>query len=100
MGECQAVVAEAVAAFGRIDILLCCTSQSLQTLPNGYLTDTNKGFSSNWNRRRTLCLTTNAQSRPRSIRNKLLRPSKYNQGRPTTYEKRIHRPHNDHFGNQ
>ncbi|KAJ5109874.1 hypothetical protein N7532_002519 [Penicillium argentinense] len=29
MGECQAVVAEAVAAFGRVDILLCCTSQAL-----------------------------------------------------------------------
>lgn len=27
MGECQAVVAETVAAFGRLDILLCCTSQ-------------------------------------------------------------------------
>ena len=27
MGECQAVVADAVATFGRIDILLCCTSQ-------------------------------------------------------------------------
>lgn len=27
MGECQAVVAETVAAFGRVDILLCCTSQ-------------------------------------------------------------------------
>ncbi|KAL4818294.1 hypothetical protein BDW67DRAFT_157674 [Aspergillus spinulosporus] len=29
IGECQAVVAEAVATFGRIDILLCCTSQAL-----------------------------------------------------------------------
>ncbi|KAJ6134133.1 hypothetical protein N7523_000455 [Penicillium sp. IBT 18751x] len=29
MGECQAVVADAVAAFGRVDILLCCTSQTL-----------------------------------------------------------------------
>ncbi|OOQ90256.1 short chain dehydrogenase/reductase family protein [Penicillium brasilianum] len=29
MGECQAVVAQAVAAFGRVDILLCCTSQAL-----------------------------------------------------------------------
>ncbi|KAJ5669330.1 hypothetical protein N7462_010400 [Penicillium macrosclerotiorum] len=29
MGECQAVFAEAVAAFGRVDILLCCTSQAL-----------------------------------------------------------------------
>ncbi|KAJ5734672.1 hypothetical protein N7533_013075 [Penicillium manginii] len=29
MGECQAIVAETVAAFGRIDILLCCTSQTL-----------------------------------------------------------------------
>ncbi|PKY06798.1 NAD(P)-binding protein [Aspergillus campestris IBT 28561] len=29
MGECQAVVADAVATFGRIDILLCCTSQAL-----------------------------------------------------------------------
>ncbi|KAJ5127669.1 hypothetical protein N7448_008448 [Penicillium atrosanguineum] len=29
MGECQAVVAEAVAVFGRVDILLCCTSQTL-----------------------------------------------------------------------
>ncbi|KAL4872073.1 hypothetical protein BDV12DRAFT_162980 [Aspergillus spectabilis] len=29
VGECQAVVAEAVASFGRMDILLCCTSQAL-----------------------------------------------------------------------
>ncbi|KAJ5238348.1 hypothetical protein N7468_002967 [Penicillium chermesinum] len=29
MGECQAVVAEAVHVFGRVDILLCCTSQTL-----------------------------------------------------------------------
>ncbi|KAJ5570199.1 uncharacterized protein N7459_009629 [Penicillium hispanicum] len=29
MGECQAVVAATVAAFGRVDILLCCTSQAL-----------------------------------------------------------------------
>ncbi|CAG8018960.1 unnamed protein product [Penicillium salamii] len=28
MGECQAVVADAVATFGKVDILLCCTSQS------------------------------------------------------------------------
>lgn len=27
MGQCQAVVADAVATFGRVDILLCCTSQ-------------------------------------------------------------------------
>ncbi|KAJ5280097.1 hypothetical protein N7478_005469 [Penicillium angulare] len=27
MGECQAVVADAAATFGRVDILLCCTSQ-------------------------------------------------------------------------
>lgn len=30
MGECQAVVADAVATFGRVDILLSCTSQSMQ----------------------------------------------------------------------
>ncbi|KAL3471797.1 hypothetical protein BJX99DRAFT_250172 [Aspergillus californicus] len=29
VGECQAVVADAVATFGRMDILLCCTSQAL-----------------------------------------------------------------------
>ncbi|KAJ5484923.1 hypothetical protein N7539_004911 [Penicillium diatomitis] len=29
MSECQAVFAQAVAAFGRVDILLCCTSQAL-----------------------------------------------------------------------
>ncbi|KAJ5471138.1 hypothetical protein N7530_008495 [Penicillium desertorum] len=29
MGACQAVVADAVATFGRVDILLCCTSQAL-----------------------------------------------------------------------
>ncbi|OGE51055.1 hypothetical protein PENARI_c014G11970 [Penicillium arizonense] len=29
MGECQAVIADAVATFGRVDILLCCTSQAL-----------------------------------------------------------------------
>jgi NAD(P)-dependent dehydrogenase (short-subunit alcohol dehydrogenase family) len=29
MGECQALVADAVATFGRIDMLLCCTSQTL-----------------------------------------------------------------------
>ncbi|KAI9375869.1 hypothetical protein BJX61DRAFT_63060 [Aspergillus egyptiacus] len=29
VGECQAVVSEAVATFGKFDILLCCTSQAL-----------------------------------------------------------------------
>ncbi|KAL4779993.1 hypothetical protein BJX76DRAFT_339315 [Aspergillus varians] len=29
VGECQAVVAEAVATFGRLDILLCCTNETL-----------------------------------------------------------------------
>ena len=29
MGQCQAAVAEAVHVFGRIDILLCCTSQAI-----------------------------------------------------------------------
>ncbi|EAW08713.1 short chain dehydrogenase/reductase family protein [Aspergillus clavatus NRRL 1] len=29
IGQCQAVVAEAVATFGKVDILLCCTSQAL-----------------------------------------------------------------------
>lgn len=29
MGQCQAAVAEAVYAFGRIDILLCCTSEAI-----------------------------------------------------------------------
>ncbi|EAL85626.1 short chain dehydrogenase/reductase family protein [Aspergillus fumigatus Af293] len=29
IGQCQALVAEAVAAFGKVDILLCCTSQTL-----------------------------------------------------------------------
>ena len=27
MGQCQAAVAEAVAAFGKLDILLCCSSE-------------------------------------------------------------------------
>lgn len=29
MGECQAAVAEAVNLFGRLDIVLCCTSQAV-----------------------------------------------------------------------
>ncbi|OOF91191.1 hypothetical protein ASPCADRAFT_134595 [Aspergillus carbonarius ITEM 5010] len=29
VGECQALVAQAVATFGRVDILLCCSSQAL-----------------------------------------------------------------------
>ncbi|CAL00950.1 hypothetical protein CBS115989_4431 [Aspergillus niger] len=29
VGECQAMVAQAVASFGRVDVLLCCTSQAL-----------------------------------------------------------------------
>ncbi|KAL1999304.1 hypothetical protein VTN02DRAFT_4712 [Thermoascus thermophilus] len=29
MGQCQAVVAEAVATFGKMDILVCCTSQAV-----------------------------------------------------------------------
>ena len=29
MGQCQAAVAEAVHVFGRVDILLCCTSQAI-----------------------------------------------------------------------
>lgn len=27
MGQCQAAVAEAVEAFGKLDILLCCSSE-------------------------------------------------------------------------
>lgn len=33
MGECQAVVADAIATFGKIDILLCCTSQGMYPVP-------------------------------------------------------------------
>ena len=29
MGQCGAAVAEAVSVFGRIDILLCCTSEGM-----------------------------------------------------------------------
>ncbi|GAD91525.1 short-chain dehydrogenase, putative [Paecilomyces variotii No. 5] len=29
MGECQAVIAEAVSRFGKVDILVCCTSQAV-----------------------------------------------------------------------
>ncbi len=29
MGECQAAVAEAVEAFGKLDILFCCSSEAL-----------------------------------------------------------------------
>lgn len=29
MGKCQAAVAEAVEAFGRVDILFCCTSEGM-----------------------------------------------------------------------
>lgn len=29
MGECQAAVAEAVNLFGKLDIVLCCTSQAV-----------------------------------------------------------------------
>ena len=29
MWQCQAIVAEAVEAFGRLDILLCCSSEGL-----------------------------------------------------------------------
>jgi hypothetical protein len=32
IGQCQALVAEAVAAFGKVDILLCCTSQSKESI--------------------------------------------------------------------
>ena len=31
MGQCQAAVAEAVAMFGKLDILLCCSSEGLVT---------------------------------------------------------------------
>lgn len=34
MGQCGAAVAEAVEVFGRIDILLCCTSEGCPPLPN------------------------------------------------------------------
>lgn len=33
MGECQAVVADAIATFGKVDILLCCTSQGMYLIP-------------------------------------------------------------------
>jgi NAD(P)-dependent dehydrogenase (short-subunit alcohol dehydrogenase family) len=31
MGQCQAAIAEAVQIFGRIDILLCCTSEGMHS---------------------------------------------------------------------
>ena len=37
MGQCQAAVAEAVEAFGKLDILLCCSSEgsALRGFSNG-----------------------------------------------------------------
>ena len=32
MGQCQAAVAEAVEAFGGLDILLCCSSEGMTAL--------------------------------------------------------------------
>ena len=37
MGLCQAAVAEAVEAFGRLDILLCCSSEGRSSLLHDYI---------------------------------------------------------------
>lgn len=32
MSECQAIVAEAITQFGKVDIVVCCSSQGMQSL--------------------------------------------------------------------
>ena len=99
MGECQSVVANAVATFGKVDILLCCTSQGALfsiPLPSIPLTCT----SSHWHSRGTFRLNANAEPCARSIRNQLLRPSQYYQGHTSRYAKRAIRPCDDHIRNQ
>lgn len=39
MGQCQAAVAEAVEVFGKLDILLCCSSEG--SALHGFLTEGN-----------------------------------------------------------
>jgi hypothetical protein len=74
MGQCQAAVAEAVASFGRLDILLCCTSQGI-VLPLQSISSSSADMalpSGPWNCRGISRLTENIDSREGPIRNQLL----------------------------
>jgi NAD(P)-dependent dehydrogenase (short-subunit alcohol dehydrogenase family) len=48
VGQCQAAVAEAVEAYGRIDVLLCAASEGTLSLNRIELLDIDLGFSCDW----------------------------------------------------
>jgi NAD(P)-dependent dehydrogenase (short-subunit alcohol dehydrogenase family) len=66
MGQCGAAVAEAVELFGRIDILLCCTSEGNTFFDSHVLYILTKGSCCGYSRR-TINHRFNAESRPRSV---------------------------------
>lgn len=101
MGECQAVVADAVTTFGRVDILLCCTSQGTNGDFRGFeITPADDLSSTHWNRRRAIRFATDLEPRSRPIRGQLLRTYEHHQSHTTPYEERSYWSYNDLVGNQ
>ena len=98
MGQCGAAIAEAVEVFGRIDILLCCTSEG-KILPTLLRNPVLRQSSSRWHSRRALHQYLNPKPRPRPIRNHLLQPSKLHQSHSPpaarTPQRPYHNPHRD-----
>ena len=90
MGQCGAAVAEAVEVFGRIDILLCCTSEGMSRF---FVISLYKWLMANSGRRhsrRTLHEPLNPEPRPLAIRNDILRPGKLHQIHPTPSPRKAH----------
>lgn len=99
MGECQAVIAEAVSRFGKVDVLVCCTSQgqfSNDFQYYGSLALTSLG-SRHWDRGRACCISTDIEPRARPVRNQLLRPCKFHKSSTASNAETASWPHISSF---
>lgn len=88
VGECQAVVAQAVATFGRVDILLCCTSQGTSAnTPDltSSASPANQLHSPHWYSGRASSFPTDLELGSGSVRDQLFRPLEHHQGDTSPY---------------
>ena len=103
MGECQAVVAEAIATFGKVDILLCCTSQGIAPIFCLVILhiELANGSCSPYRYCRGACgFSADIKPRPGPVRDQLLRASQHRESNIASSEKAKIRTHHDSLGDK
>ena len=96
MGQCQAAVAEAVEVFGKVDILLCCSSEGrplYELLEHAESTDWVS--SAGRHRRRARSFSEDTDSRPGTVRDQLLWACQLYQGHITGNAEKVQRTRHD-----